>query len=317
MTQPLISVLIPVYNVAAYVEEAITSILHQTYRNLEIIVVDDASTDNTYELVQELAKQDSRIKLFRNQTNRQIVETLNFAFAQATGTYIARMDGDDVSLPSKIEEQYKFLIRNPGYDLVGTSLVMVDEEGQKIHDEKYISSFEGIVTASKYFSPISHIWLSKREVYDKIGPYRIPTVEDYDFILRAIDSGFKLYNLPDFLYLARQRNGNTATAKGLQQLKSFEYVRKLQKERRAHPEKMDSFSEENLANILNSTKLERQLFGVSCLLSHKYFTLKHKNRSAAVFYKLLSIVLSPKRQLVPIYHKWHYRRIRQRYVSMR
>ncbi|WFT52817.1 glycosyltransferase family 2 protein [Acinetobacter baumannii] len=109
--QPLISVLIPVYNVEAFVKEAVSSICNQTYKNIEIIVVDDCSTDNTYNIVAELAIIDPRIRLYKNDKNSKIVKTLNFALEQAKGEFIARMDGDDISTPERLEKQLEFLLK--------------------------------------------------------------------------------------------------------------------------------------------------------------------------------------------------------------
>ena len=95
---PLVSVIIPCYNAEKYVESAIRSIMNQTYKNLEIIITDDCSTDDTLEILQKLAKEDSRIKLYKNETNLKIVKTLNNMISQANGKYIARMDADDISL---------------------------------------------------------------------------------------------------------------------------------------------------------------------------------------------------------------------------
>ena len=87
-SKPLVSVIIPCYNASKYVEQAIRSIMNQTYKNLEIIVTDDCSTDDTFEILQNLAKQDSRIKLYKNETNLKIVKTLNNMILQANGKYI-------------------------------------------------------------------------------------------------------------------------------------------------------------------------------------------------------------------------------------
>ena len=89
---PLISVIIPVYNVELYVEKAINSILNQTYSNLQIIIIDDCSTDRTYEIVQNISKLDSRVLILRNKINSKIVKTLNYGLEYARGEYIARMD---------------------------------------------------------------------------------------------------------------------------------------------------------------------------------------------------------------------------------
>lgn len=125
---PLISVLIPVYNVEAFVKEAILSICNQSYKNIEIIVVDDCSTDNTYNIVAELVPNDARIKLFKNNKNSKIVKTLNFALEQSKGDFIARMDGDDISAPQRLEKQLNFLLKHPQYALVGSHVTTIDSK---------------------------------------------------------------------------------------------------------------------------------------------------------------------------------------------
>ena len=142
VNNPLISVLIPVFNVELYVRQAINSITNQTYKNLEIIIVDDCSADSTYNIVKQLQESDNRIKLFRNSKNLKIAETLNYALSQASGEYIARMDGDDYSDPTKIEKQYTFLLNNPDFVLVGTNYVLVDGSELEISRTNYLSEFE-------------------------------------------------------------------------------------------------------------------------------------------------------------------------------
>ena len=102
MSAKLVSVIIPVYNVEKFVEQAIVSIIKQTYKNLEIIVIDDGSSDATYQIVADLATQDPHIKLYKNERNLKIVKTLNRALSLAQGEYIARMDGDDISALDRI-----------------------------------------------------------------------------------------------------------------------------------------------------------------------------------------------------------------------
>ncbi|WP_242039003.1 glycosyltransferase family 2 protein [Acinetobacter baumannii] len=171
--QPLISVLIPVYNVEAFVNEAVLSICNQTYKNLEIIVVDDCSTDNTYNLVANLASIDSRIKLYKNSKNSKIVKTLNFALEQATGDFVARMDGDDISAPERLEKQLDFLIKNPQYFLVGSHVNTIDSNNNVIGRQEMPIKDEIINKTIKYASPVLHIWLAKREVYNQLNGGRV------------------------------------------------------------------------------------------------------------------------------------------------
>lgn len=291
ISNSLISVLIPTYNVEAFVEEAISSICNQTYTNLEIIIIDDCSTDLTYSILQRLAENDSRIKLFRNSSNKKIAATLNEAFQHSTGDYIARMDGDDVSVPSRLEQQLNYLKINPEVDLVGLNYIVIDENNQEIKKERHISSPDKIRRASNYVSPIPHFWLAKRAVYEKIGPYRIPGVEDYDFILRGLDMGFTMSNIQEYLYLHRIRGGNTATSAGLKQKKAFRYVKKLRKERKNGGQ--DSYTPSALEKAIYSSQLQRAVFSIASNHHHKYILKKKKNKIASVTHLIIAICLSP------------------------
>ncbi|NDV67850.1 glycosyltransferase family 2 protein [Dysgonomonas sp. 25] len=118
MSQPLVSVLMPCYNVEAFVEESLNSILNQTYRNLEIIAINDCSKDRTSEILHRMAESDSRIRVFDNEENLKLIATLNKGIALCSGEYIARMDADDISLPTRIEKEVAFLEAHPDHDIV-------------------------------------------------------------------------------------------------------------------------------------------------------------------------------------------------------
>ena len=120
MKSPLVSVLMPCYNVELYVEDALTSIMRQTYTNLEIIVINDCSTDNTLSILENIALRDSRIKVISNSSNLKLIDTLNKGVEICSGEYIARMDADDISFPDRIERQVAFLEEKKDYDIVST-----------------------------------------------------------------------------------------------------------------------------------------------------------------------------------------------------
>lgn len=307
-SDPLISVLIPTYNVEKFVEEAIRSVMDQTYKNLEIIIIDDCSTDKTYTILSNLALKDDRIKLFRNIENEKIVNSLNFAISKAKGEFYARMDGDDVSLPERIEKQYKFLLKNPEIDLVGLNVVMINENGDIIQEEKYLENHKDIVVASKYVSPVLHIWLAKKKVYDKLVKYRIPTVEDYDFILRCIDNGLKLANLQESLYLQRIRKGNTITISGLIQHKSRNYIKRLSAERIVN-ENVDSYSVESYNAEIRISLLSLFIYRLSSFFHMKFLEYKNKSRILALLFRILSILLFPHLQLSQIISRRKYRKL--------
>src|SRR3989338_8491510 len=109
----LISVIIPVYNGNGFLPAALESILDQTYRNFEVIAIDDGSTDNSYEILKDYAERDSRLRVFRNSKNLNIANTLNRGIKLARGQYIARMDADDIALPHRLAKQLHYLLLHP------------------------------------------------------------------------------------------------------------------------------------------------------------------------------------------------------------
>ena len=116
--QPLVSILMPVYNCAPFLKSAIESILNQTYKNFELIVIDDGSTDTSLKVIKHYASIDKRIR-FVSRENKGLVDTINEMVKLAKGDYIARMDGDDISMPTRIEKQLNKIITESNVLLVG------------------------------------------------------------------------------------------------------------------------------------------------------------------------------------------------------
>ena len=128
MKQPLITVLIPAYNAGKYIEESIQSILNQSYSNLEIIVIDDGSTDSTYSILKDI--QDKRIRLYRNSKNCGVAYTLNRGLGLARGKYIARHDADDLSVHDRIAAQAQYLDNHPIAQVVSSDYIEFDASNQ-------------------------------------------------------------------------------------------------------------------------------------------------------------------------------------------
>lgn len=124
---PLVSVILPAYNAESFITETIQSILNQTYQNFELIVINDASTDNTESAVNSF--NDSRIKYFANSTNLKLIKTLNKGISLSKGKYIARIDADDICHPRRLELQVTFLTNNPDIAVVGTDIYLIDKSG--------------------------------------------------------------------------------------------------------------------------------------------------------------------------------------------
>ncbi|MCA9308097.1 glycosyltransferase family 2 protein, partial [candidate division WWE3 bacterium] len=118
-TNPLVSVITPAYNVEHVLEETIKSVLNQTYNNFEFIILDDASPDNTWQIIQKWAKKDKRIIPVKNEINLYIAENRNKGLLLAKGKYIVWQDADDISVSSRIEKQVEFMEQNPDVAICG------------------------------------------------------------------------------------------------------------------------------------------------------------------------------------------------------
>lgn len=177
-----VSVIIPCYNVESFVEIGLYSIMDQSYKDIEIVCLDDSSTDSTYEKLCILSSKDSRIKLFRNENNLGLIGTLNRLVALAENEVLIRMDPDDISEPKRIEalvEEYK----NNNYDIISSDYSFIDEEGNPLKQLKFklLNTELGIKYTTFFNSPIPHPQsLIKKEIL-KEYPYDefFKAAEDY------------------------------------------------------------------------------------------------------------------------------------------
>ncbi len=196
--QPLVTILMPCYNAELYVEEALTSLIGQTYKNLEILLIDDGSTDRTPEILAKFAAQDTRIRIVRNETNLKLIPSLNKGIRLAQGEYLARMDADDVSLPDRIERQLAF-IEESGADLVSSSVIVIDEWGKKLevipprgHQQLTIEWL------SIFINPMGHpSVMAKTDVFRKhnyLEDELALHTEDYEIWARMLRHGVSMAN---------------------------------------------------------------------------------------------------------------------------
>ena len=138
--KPLISVVMSVYNGDQFLAEAIESILHQSWRDFEFIIVDDASRDTTSQILEQYQKQDDRIHLLRNEVNSGLGCSLQKGVEAARGRFIARMDADDISLPDRFEKQLNYLINHSEIKILGSGLLLIDENGKVVTQMQFLSA---------------------------------------------------------------------------------------------------------------------------------------------------------------------------------
>ena len=200
-----ISVIMGVYNCGDTLEQAILSIQNQTYCNWELILCDDGSSDNTYEVAQKLAAMDSRIILLRNPQNQGLNQTLNNCLAAATGKYIARMDGDDDCAPERFEKQITFLEKHPEYQITSCPMKLFDQNG--VWGQTVVPEFptpKEVVSGT----PISHAAVMlRKECIDAVGGYTVNKhmlrVEDVNLWIKLYAAGYRCCNIQEPLYWMR------------------------------------------------------------------------------------------------------------------
>ena len=198
MQSPIVSVLMPVYNGSDHVAESIRSILAQSLRDLELVIIDDGSTDNTMEIINSFA--DARIRVFQNDRNLKIARSLNRGLRLCRGGFVARMDCDDVCHPERLERQIKFLHEHPDISICGTFQKYFG--GYHDRRNRTVVTHEEIV-AALLFSPTmfhSTVVFRASAVHDHALYYdeNFEYCEDYELWVRAADS-VRLANLPEYL----------------------------------------------------------------------------------------------------------------------
>lgn len=194
-----LSVVMSVYNGQKHLEEAVTSILNQSFSDFEFIIINDGSTDKTKVILDQFEADDSRIRVI-HQENKGLTVSLNRGIGKACGRFIARQDADDISLPERFEKQLSFLRSHPGVVLCGTWFIENNEGmGQKIR--KYPLNDLSLRRDIKYANHFCHpsvIFL--KDAFNKAGGYdeNFPTAQDFELWIRMAQTG-KMANIPEVL----------------------------------------------------------------------------------------------------------------------
>lgn len=217
MKCPRISVLMPVYNVEDYVHESVDSVIGQSFDDFEMVIVDDCSDDRTGEILESCARHDSRIRIERNEKNLGHTKSLVRGLALTRGEFLARMDGDDISMPERFARQLSYMNTHPECVAVGGQVLFVDEDGDTLCPFARPLRHEDIeqkLWVGDGLALVHPTVMMRREAVLAAGGYRedLPTGEDLDLYLRLAECG-KLANLPDVL-LKFRRHFSSATALG-------------------------------------------------------------------------------------------------------
>lgn len=227
--QPLVSIIFPCYNAEKYLRYSLESLLNQTYSNLEIVCINDGSTDNTLPMLEAYRQKDKRVVIVDNPKNLGLIGSLNKSFAFIKGEYFARMDADDFSPPERIALQLDFLIKNPQYDLVssaynyfrknGSVLEYVAPLGRLPHSLKFISLFS---------TPLAHGSLLGKTSLIKKGLYyydkNFTHAEDFELFSRLLWQDVPVTNMKQSLYQARLNEGSVSAVYNNAQIRTNQNI---------------------------------------------------------------------------------------------
>jgi glycosyltransferase involved in cell wall biosynthesis len=203
-----------VYDGASYLEKSIESILNQTFKDFEFIIIDDGSTDNSWEILNSYANQDHRIKLFKNEVNLGLTKSLNKGLALAQGDYIARQDADDISLPQRFEKQVARLGQNSDIVLASCNIELIDAEGKPFQTVKRACAPALVAWYLLFYNHLAgHSQVMfRRKLVEELGGYSetYRYSQDYELWCRLSKVG-EIAILPDVL-LQQRRHGQSVSA---------------------------------------------------------------------------------------------------------
>lgn len=228
---PLVSVIMPVHNAGRFLVPAIESILKQTYPRIEFLIVDDASTDGSWDTIKNYRKRYKKIiRVFRisKQTNAAGNGAMNVGLTYAHGEFIARMDADDVAVPKRIEKQAAYLLAHPDIILAGSQATIIDKRGKKIGIKAVPTQHEAIYQQYGILHPVIHpsVMLRRSLLPDpnKIYAMKWSVNDDYYTFFKLLNYG-KFANLPESLLKYRMHGANLSLLKPKERFLTSVWIR--------------------------------------------------------------------------------------------
>ncbi|QJD60836.1 glycosyltransferase family 2 protein [Pseudomonas sp. gcc21] len=219
-SDPLVSVIVPCYNYARYVGDAIASILEQDYLNFELIVVDDGSTDGSLEAINKALECHGKESLVKHievvsQKNAGVSSALNYGLDRASGEFVATFDADDLMVPGRLSLQVAYLKNNPAVGCLGGRAVRIDEDGKllasKAKNKKVCSyDFEAALECALVVG--GNLAMYRRDALDAVGGYDPDIkVQDFQMTLKVAHEGYRIDVLSDIITLYRKHHGSLST----------------------------------------------------------------------------------------------------------
>ncbi|NGM63271.1 glycosyltransferase [Sphingobacterium sp. SGG-5] len=210
---PTVTVFMAAYNAAPYITKAIQSILNQTFRDFELLIVDDGSTDNTVDVVNSF--HDPRIRLIKNESNKGLGFTRNVALKEAEGEFLAILDSDDIASANRLEKQVRHFSTNPKLAVLGSCAHIIDKNGNRTGKNIELSNHSDQLCATLFFSNtfVHSSIMMRTSVFREVGGYpNYPVAQDYALFAR-IGLKYEVGNLPEYLVDYRMHDTNISLRK--------------------------------------------------------------------------------------------------------
>ncbi len=277
MDKIIVSVLLPMYNASLFIQDAVESILVQTFPYFELVIIDDASTDNSLAIVKNI--EDERIVIIKKQKNTGYTDSLNYGLTIAKGKFIARMDADDISMPERLEIQVNFLNKNPDIILCGSWFRILNSNETVKHP---ITHAEISIALLDYCAIGHPTVMFRKEEFIKNNLYydkNMEPAEDHDLWVRAIRIG-KLQNIPNVLLKYRLHNNQVSVNQKAKQEKHSSAAKKFHLGcLYEHDEPVVDVTESPILKDLTFTQQKK----IAIQYLHELKHLKNKNNSFNIF----------------------------------
>lgn len=247
MHKPKVSVIMAVWNDEENIRETVESIINQTFKDWEFIIVQDGSDDRTPEILEELAKKDKRIRVLNNEKRMERCFSRNRAISETKGKYIAVNDGDDISLPERLEKEVNYLDTNPNCYLVGARAYRVNNDGKKIGNSWSLKENGDITKYMEEENRLVHSSVMFRNSHEYKYRDKFLYAQDYDLFLQMMADGKEIHLLNDFLVIYTNRRDFVYSAYDLRQAYSAEMAKYIYRKKKY--EGKDVYNEIDTNNI--------------------------------------------------------------------
>lgn len=292
--QPMVSVVMPVYNAQPYVAESATSVLAQTWSDFELILVDDGSDDDSPRLQDDLAARDPRVILLRHPQNLGNARARNDGLARAAGRYIAVMDADDVCHPERLAQQVEFLETRPDLFLVGSDAIVIDAQGRTLGRRRCPADPDRLAELLPRRNVLVHSSVMFRN--DGRCRYRekMRLAVDYDLYLRLLSQGARLASLPRPLLRYRVHGGSLSLAHGVHQMLMADKAREFHRQRRTQGQDgYDAFDPETILSQAPEATTDERLLRRQVKTAFSIYALPETRRLARRYFRHHGVARHP------------------------